>query len=139
MRAAPPGAGRRSPAPRAHDSVTCPRSCALPQRLDLFAIHELLQGALTTGLPVAAAVLEGDHWLPLAPGFGRTLGAVPGAPSTTCDRARAVQVRIERKGRVHLEPVPSKHLLNGTADRFRASSGHHAPARPPRTGSQGGP
>src|SRR3954465_5070073 len=98
MRAAPPGAGRRSPAPRARDSVTCPRSCALPQRLDSFAIHELLQGALTTGLPVAAAVLEGDHWLPLAPGFGRTLCAVPGAAPTPCDRPRAVHARHERQG-----------------------------------------
>src|SRR4051794_18887113 len=105
-------------------------SCALPQWLDLFALHKLLQSPLTAGLPVALSVLERHHGFARTSGLGRTLRAVPRTPPPGRGGAWAVQLGVEGVGRVHLPLVP-------TARRFRPSIGVLPPKPTPRTGAEG--
>src|SRR4051812_24080980 len=62
-------------------------SGALPERLDLATLDELLQGDRAAGLPVAVAVLEGHHGLARARAAGGGVLVVLGAPAARGHRA----------------------------------------------------
>src|SRR3954471_9387593 len=112
MRDAPARPCRKAAAPPVPHPMASPHSCALPEWLDLLASDKVFEGALTAGLPLAVPVLERHHCLTVAPDVARTLRAAPRAPAATGDRAGAVQIGVEREGRIHHGPVPSRRRGN---------------------------